>query len=67
MASNLYEKLISHFGSPTEAARALRCRPSVVDNWRKRGLPPRRALEIEAATKGVISARAILTAQETRQ
>lgn len=60
---NLYEKLVAHFGTPTETARALKVRPTVVDNWRKRGLPPNRALDIEAATRGVISARDVLTAR----
>lgn len=60
--ANLYDKLVSHFGGPSAAAEALRVRPQVVDNWKTRGLPRGRALDIEAATRGVISARDILAA-----
>lgn len=64
---NLYEKLVQHFGTPGAAASALKVRPQVVDNWRTRGLPRGRALEIEAITRGAITARDILTARDQQQ
>lgn len=58
---SLYQRLIAHFGgSQAAAADALGVKPQVVANWKRRGVPVERALEIEAVTKGRITATDVL-------
>jgi DNA-binding transcriptional regulator YdaS (Cro superfamily) len=66
-AKPLYDRLLEYFGGQSAAARALRVRPSVVDNWKSRGIPRGRALDIEFATRGVIPARDVLQAKQDSQ
>jgi DNA-binding transcriptional regulator YdaS (Cro superfamily) len=62
---SLYQRLLNHFGgSQKAAADALGVDPQVVSNWKSRGFPPARALDIEAATKGNIPARDVLAARD---
>lgn len=63
----VYDKLIGHFGTLTDTAKALNVTPSVVDNWRVRGIPRGRALDIEEATGGAITARDVLAARAPQQ
>lgn len=61
---NLYQRLLDHFGGrPSAVAAALGVKPQVVSNWRKRGFPPERALEIEEVTRGRIKAKEVLQEQ----
>lgn len=62
---SLYKRLLEHFGgSQKAAADALGVDPQVVANWKSRGFPPGRALDIETATKGTIPARDVLAARD---
>lgn len=46
------EKAISAVDGLSELARRLEVTPQTVVNWRKRGIPPRRVLDVERATVG---------------
>ena len=50
-AMRAFERAIKKAGGPTALAALLGVSDQVVSNWRRRGVPPRRVLEIEAATK----------------
>ena len=50
------DKAKNYFGSQAELARVLGLGPMAVSSWRKRGVPPRRAAQIEKLTKGEIKA-----------
>ena len=58
-----YNRLLEHFGSQAATADALGVSPQVVANWRRRGVPRCRALDIEVVTKGYITARDVLQQQ----
>jgi DNA-binding transcriptional regulator YdaS (Cro superfamily) len=65
---DLYQRLINHFeGSQVAAARALGVSPQVLSNWKRRGLPPTRALDIERGTQGGIQAKEVLKSREAPQ
>jgi DNA-binding transcriptional regulator YdaS (Cro superfamily) len=44
------EKAIEAVGGVTELAKRLKVSPQVINNWRSRGVPAVRVLEIERAT-----------------
>lgn len=49
------DALIELLGGDAAVARLCRCQQSAVSNWRRRGLPPRRAIQLlrAAERKGV--------------
>lgn len=51
------DKMVEWFGSQAEVARTLNVSPSAVTQWLQAGaVPPQRAIQIEAITKGEIKA-----------
>ncbi len=58
---NLYARIMSLYGgSPAAAARAFKTSRQAILHWRKRGVPKKRALEIERETKGRVTALEVL-------
>jgi DNA-binding transcriptional regulator YdaS (Cro superfamily) len=55
-ALQVYNKIISHFGSHANLARALGVSRVAVTLWRKEGIPAQRAIEIEKITGGKFKA-----------
>jgi DNA-binding transcriptional regulator YdaS (Cro superfamily) len=51
-----YEDLIQHFGSQANVARALDVRQPSVWEWKKKGIPAKRQLQIERITSGALKA-----------
>jgi hypothetical protein len=51
-----YVDLIKHFGSQAAVARALKLQQPSVFEWKKKGIPEKRQLEIEQYTGGVLKA-----------
>lgn len=49
------ERAIAKAGGLTALAAAIKTTPQVVVNWRKRGVPAERVLDIEAATGGQVT------------
>lgn len=49
------ERAIEHVGGLTALANAIKTTPQVVVNWRKRGVPAERVIDIEVATRGEVS------------
>jgi len=45
---------IKHFGSLGNVAKAIGLKPMSATMWKKRGLPPERAVEIAAASNGAL-------------
>jgi DNA-binding transcriptional regulator YdaS (Cro superfamily) len=45
---------IDYFGSQAALARAMNLNPMAVTQWKRRGLPPKRAKEISNLTNGII-------------
>ncbi len=65
---NCAERLVSHFGSQAEVARALKLDRAVVSNWVKSGyIPARWAVEVEAVTEGAITALEVLNEATLRR
>jgi len=52
----VYNKIISHFGSHANLARALGVTRVAVSLWRTDGIPPQRAIQIERLTGGKFKA-----------
>lgn len=48
-------RAIKYLGSPGELARRLGVLPQHVNNWKKRGAPAARCLDIETATDGAVT------------
>jgi DNA-binding transcriptional regulator YdaS (Cro superfamily) len=51
------KRLIQHFGSQEKLARELGCSHQNIQYWKKKGVPPRRAIEIEKKTNGLFTRR----------
>lgn len=51
-----YGDLIRHFGTQAEAARVLGIKPPSVSEWRHKGIPELRQIQIERLTKGKLRA-----------
>lgn len=49
------DKVIEHFGSQVNMARALNTVPMSITHWKTRGVPLKRGLQIEALTDGKFS------------
>jgi len=49
------ERAIAKVGGVVELARLIKSTPQVVVNWRKRGIPAKRVLDIERATEGKVT------------
>jgi hypothetical protein len=47
-----YENVVSHFGTPSDAARALGVDRRLVDGWKKRRIPTRHQLKAEQISEG---------------
>lgn len=56
MTNNNLDKALKFFGSKAELARVLEVSPMVVYQWSKRGVPVKRAVEIEKASNEMIKA-----------
>lgn len=48
------DKAIEYFGSPSALAKKLGVSPMSISHWRRRGVPLKRAIEIEFFTKGFV-------------
>lgn len=48
----LYEDLVSHFQSPSQAASALGVDRRLVDGWKKRRIPTKHQLKAEVVSNG---------------
>lgn len=48
------DKAIRWAGSQAELCRRLGVKPQVMSNWRRRGVPLERCVDIEAATRGEV-------------
>ena len=60
------EKAVDFFGGvQAELARACNVTPQAITKWMEDGIPTDRALEVEEATKGAVTAREILEAAKT--
>jgi DNA-binding transcriptional regulator YdaS (Cro superfamily) len=57
MQESLFNKTVGVFGSQIGFARALGVTPGLVAQWRRRGVPTERCLEIEAITREVAAER----------
>ena len=53
------EQLITHYGSPSKAAKAINVDASTISKWRERGglVPLKAALKIVDLTRGEVSLR----------
>lgn len=52
---NAIDLAVEYFGSQTKLAQAIGLSTMAVSQWRKRGIPPTRCIDIERATDGAIS------------
>jgi DNA-binding transcriptional regulator YdaS (Cro superfamily) len=52
----MLKRILDHFGSAKALAEALNISQSAVSQWQDTGIPPTRAIEIEAITGGKIKA-----------
>lgn len=57
------EKIIDHFGNQSRLAEALGVDRAAVCLWRRYGLPPSRAIQIEQVTGGAFKATEIVGAR----
>jgi plasmid maintenance system antidote protein VapI len=55
----IFEQIIQHFKTQAALARALDVERMTVSNWKKRGIPLDRAVQIEVLTKRKFKARKI--------
>lgn len=55
----IFAQIIQHFKTQAGLARALGLERMTVSNWKKRGIPLGRAVEIEVLTKGKFKAKKI--------
>jgi DNA-binding transcriptional regulator YdaS (Cro superfamily) len=51
---------INYFGSGAKLAKAVGLDPMAVTQWKKRGIPPKRAKQIERLTNGDVKASSLL-------
>lgn len=51
---------IDYFGSQAEMARIMGVNPMTVTQWKKRGIPPKRAKQISEITNNVVKASVLL-------
>ena len=49
------EKAINYFGNQAQMAEALGVVRMTISQWKVRGVPPHRAVDIEKATKGAVT------------
>lgn len=57
---SVFQRLVSHFKTQAAIARAFGVSPQAVTNWKRRGVPNDRALDIENETDGKVPARDVL-------
>jgi DNA-binding transcriptional regulator YdaS (Cro superfamily) len=55
-----FELLLSHFRTQAAIAKALGLERMTISNWKKRGIPLQRAVDIERVTKGKLKAKKIV-------
>lgn len=51
----LYDDLVSHFGTPSAAAKALGVDRRLVDGWKRRRIPTRHQLKAEQVSEGKLA------------
>jgi DNA-binding transcriptional regulator YdaS (Cro superfamily) len=51
-----YDELVRHYGSMSEAARAIGLSRQTVHQWKRAGIPPVRQIQIEELTRGALRA-----------
>lgn len=51
------EELIKHFKTQTALAKMLNVKTGHIYYWKKHGIPPKRAIEIEKKTNGLFNRR----------
>lgn len=51
-----YDDLIKHFGSQAAVARALNLQQPSVWEWKKKGIPGKRQMQVERLTDGALKA-----------
>jgi hypothetical protein len=49
-----YDDVVSHFGTPSDAARALGVDRRLVDGWKKRRIPTKHQLKARQLSDGVL-------------
>lgn len=60
-------KLVEHFGSNAEVARHFEITREAVRQWLEKGIPSDRALEVEEATDGEVTAMEVLKAARKKK
>ena len=55
MNKHAFQAAVEFFGSQGKMAKALGIEPMTVSQWKARGLPPKRAAEIERLTNGKVT------------
>ena len=53
-AANPLDKAVEYFGSPKKMAKALGVTSMAISHWHRRGVPVKRAIQIERVTCGEI-------------
>lgn len=51
---------IEYFGNQAKLAKALNLNPMAITQWKRRGIPPKRAKQIAELTNGAVKASDIL-------
>jgi DNA-binding transcriptional regulator YdaS (Cro superfamily) len=59
-----FQDLLDHFGSQSNAAKAVGTSPQVVSMWKRNGIPPGRQFEIQILTGGVLRAAVVQRNQQ---
>jgi len=55
-----FKKLHDYYGSHDAIAEAFKVERQNVTHWKKKGIPAKRALEVEKKTKGAVTAMDVL-------
>lgn len=55
MNKHAFAATIDYFGSQAKLAEALGVTPMTVSQWKRHGIPPKRAAEIERLTQGKVT------------
>lgn len=60
MDTTALERAIEHFETQAKLAHALGVEPMTVSHWKTRGVPPKRAIQIEEVTGGEVTREQLL-------
>ena len=55
MNIHAFQAAVDYFGSQGKMARKMGIEPMTVSLWKSKGLPPKRAVEIERLTNGLVT------------